>query len=96
MDSRSEASPLCIFLEGRLLPTPEVVPFRLTRDLVHALGPMGLEAGFTRAAESALQAFSSGSDIIVTLLEVGLVSSPFRVLLIRPPIGAGGSLRRLI
>lgn len=50
-----------------------MVPFRLTRDLVHALGPLGVEAGFVRAAESALRAFSSGSDIILTLLEVGTV-----------------------
>ncbi|VDN26550.1 unnamed protein product [Dibothriocephalus latus] len=58
------------FDQGRLLPTPEVVPFRLTRDLVHALGPLGPEAGFTVAAESALLAFASGADVIITLLEV--------------------------
>ncbi|KAM3177162.1 hypothetical protein ACTXT7_005076 [Hymenolepis weldensis] len=58
------------FDQGRLLPTPEMVPFRLTRDLVHALGPLGVETGFVGAAESALRAFSSGSEIILTLLEV--------------------------
>ncbi|VDM30897.1 unnamed protein product [Hydatigera taeniaeformis] len=58
------------FDQGRLMPTPEVVPFRLTRDLVHALGPLGVEVGFVGTAELALCAFSSGSEIILTLLEV--------------------------
>lgn len=58
------------FDQGRLMPTPEMVPFRLTRDLVHALGPLGVEVGFVSIAESALCAFSSGSEIILTLLEV--------------------------
>ncbi|KAM7542492.1 hypothetical protein Aperf_G00000017064 [Anoplocephala perfoliata] len=58
------------FDQGRLMPTPEVVPFRLTRDLVHALGPLGVETGFVGAAESALRAFSSASEVILTLLEV--------------------------
>ncbi|VDO02604.1 unnamed protein product, partial [Rodentolepis nana] len=60
------------FDQGRLLPTPEMVPFRLTRDISHALGPLGVETGFVGAAEYALRAFSSGSEIILTLLEVGL------------------------
>ncbi|CDS37595.1 serine protein kinase ATM [Echinococcus multilocularis] len=58
------------FDQGRLMPTPEMVPFRLTRDLVHALGPLGVEVGFVSIAESALCAFSSDSEIILTLLEV--------------------------
>ncbi|KAL5970596.1 Serine-protein kinase ATM [Taenia solium] len=58
------------FDQGRLMPTPEMVPFRLTRDLVHALGPLGVEVGFVGTAELVLCAFSSGSDIILTLLEV--------------------------
>lgn len=60
------------FPQGRLLPTPEVVPFRLTRDLVHALGPLGVESGFVGSAELALRVFSSGSEVILTLLEVSL------------------------
>ncbi|THD24965.1 ATM serine/threonine kinase [Fasciola hepatica] len=58
------------FDQGRLLPTPEMVPFRLTRDLVHALGPLGLQAGFTPAAEVVLAALRTGSDVILTLLQV--------------------------
>ncbi|CAH8679444.1 unnamed protein product [Schistosoma rodhaini] len=58
------------FDQGRLLPTPEMVPFRLTRDLVHALGPLGLQTGFIPAAETVLRELRNGSDVILTLLQV--------------------------
>ncbi|RTG90970.1 uncharacterized protein DC041_0005125, partial [Schistosoma bovis] len=58
-----------ILMKGRLLPTPEMVPFRLTRDLVHALGPLGLQTGFIPAAEAVLRELRNGSDVILTLLQ---------------------------
>ncbi|CAH8669535.1 unnamed protein product [Dicrocoelium dendriticum] len=58
------------FDQGRLLPTPEAVPFRLTRDLVHALGPLGLEGAFIPAAEIVLTELRNASDVILTLLQV--------------------------
>ncbi|CAH8567416.1 unnamed protein product [Schistosoma turkestanicum] len=58
------------FDQGRLLPTPEMVPFRLTRDLVHALGPLGLQTRFIPAAEAVLRELRNGSDVIITLLQV--------------------------
>ncbi|CAH8669060.1 unnamed protein product [Heterobilharzia americana] len=58
------------FDQGRLLPTPETVPFRLTRDLVHALGPLGLQTGFIPAAEAVLRKLREGSNVILTLLQV--------------------------
>jgi len=36
------------FEQGWLLPTPEIVPFRLSRDMVDGLGPLGLEGLFKR------------------------------------------------
>lgn len=36
------------FEQGKLLPTPEKVPFRLTRDLVDGFGPCGVEGSFKR------------------------------------------------
>ena len=36
------------FEQGRNLPTPETVPFRLTRDLVDAMGVAGVEGVFRR------------------------------------------------
>ena len=34
------------FEQGRILPTPETIPFRLTRDVVDGLGPSGVEGTF--------------------------------------------------
>ncbi len=36
------------FEQGRILPTPETVPFRLTRDIVDGFGPSGVEGTFRR------------------------------------------------
>uniref|UniRef100_A0A0R3WST4 PI3K/PI4K domain-containing protein n=1 Tax=Hydatigena taeniaeformis TaxID=6205 RepID=A0A0R3WST4_HYDTA len=41
----------CVFNTGLTLPWPERVPFRLTRSLVHAMGPTGFEGTFRRCAE---------------------------------------------
>ena len=36
------------FEQGEILPTPETVPFRLTRDIEDAMGPSGVEGVFRR------------------------------------------------
>jgi serine-protein kinase ATM len=36
------------FEQGRILPTPETVPFRLTRDIVDGMGVAGVEGVFRR------------------------------------------------
>lgn len=36
------------FEQGRTLPTPETVPFRLTRDFVDAMGVSGVEGAFKK------------------------------------------------
>ena len=36
------------FEHGRILPTPETVPFRLTRDVVDGMGVCGVEGVFRR------------------------------------------------
>ena len=36
------------FEQGRILPTPETVPFRLTRDIVDAMGVAGVEGVYRR------------------------------------------------
>lgn len=79
------------------MPTPEMVPFRLTRDLVHALGPLGVEVGFVSTAEIVLCAFSSGSEIILTLLEVELlVQFPFHFLASRLDLPAISACSRCV
>eukprot|EP00127_Corallochytrium_limacisporum_P002540 Clim_evm97s128 gene=Clim_evmTU97s128 len=41
----------CLFLKGGELRVPEVVPFRLTRQVVDGLGPTGIEGGFRKSCE---------------------------------------------
>ncbi len=36
------------FEQGKVLPTPETVPFRLTRDIVDGMGISGVEGVFRR------------------------------------------------
>ena len=43
------------FEQSKILPTPETVPFRLTRDIIDGFGPCGVEGTFRKAAEATLK-----------------------------------------
>ena len=58
------------FEQGRVLPVPEVVPFRLTRDLVDAMGCTETEGVFRRCCEFTLEALRNESYSIMTILDV--------------------------
>ncbi|KAL8785072.1 MAG: hypothetical protein Q9213_003577 [Squamulea squamosa] len=58
------------FEQGRILPVPEVVPFRLTRDLVDGMGITGTEGTFRRCCEFTLEALRNESYSIMTILDV--------------------------
>lgn len=58
------------FEQGRVLPVPEVVPFRLTRDLVDGMGITGTEGVFRRCCEFTLEALRNESYSIMTILDV--------------------------
>ncbi|WVQ74425.1 hypothetical protein IAR50_004026 [Cryptococcus sp. DSM 104548] len=58
------------FEAGTLLPIAENVPFRLTDDLVDALGIAGVEGVMRRCSQLALQVLIDSSDVILTILEV--------------------------
>lgn len=58
------------FEAGRVLTIPEVVPFRLTRDVVDGMGVMGVEGVFRRCCEFTLEALRNNRDAIMTLLNV--------------------------
>jgi ataxia telangiectasia mutated family protein len=58
------------FDQGKLLPTPERVPFRLTRDMVDGMGITGVEGVFRRTCEKTLQVLRNESDILLSILEV--------------------------
>lgn len=58
------------FEQGRVLPVPEVVPFRLTRDLVDGMGIAKTEGVFRRCCEFTLEALRQESYSIMTILDV--------------------------
>ncbi|KAF8480561.1 hypothetical protein JB92DRAFT_3041117 [Gautieria morchelliformis] len=58
------------FDQGKLLPIPELVPFRLTADIVDGLGTAGTEGVFRRCAEETLRVLRAESGVITTVLEV--------------------------
>jgi len=58
------------FEMGRVLPVPEVVPFRLTRDVVDGMGITGTEGVFRRCCEFTLDALREEMYSIMTILDV--------------------------
>ncbi|WPH01965.1 Hypothetical protein R9X50_00481900 [Acrodontium crateriforme] len=58
------------FEAGRVLPVPELVPFRLTRDIVDGMGATKTEGIFRRCCEFTLEALREDKDGIMTLLNV--------------------------
>ncbi|KAJ9613591.1 Serine/threonine-protein kinase tel1 [Cladophialophora chaetospira] len=58
------------FEAGRVLPVPEVVPFRLTRDLVDGMGLTGVEGVFRRCCNFTLEALRRDQEAIMTILDV--------------------------
>ena len=58
------------FETGRLLPTPEKVPFRLTRDLVDGMGVAGVEGRFRRACERTLSVLRHSRQVVLTIVRV--------------------------
>jgi serine-protein kinase ATM len=53
-----------------MLPVPETVPFRLTRDLVDGLGIAGSDGPFLRGSTFALTVFRQEEETILTFLDV--------------------------
>ena len=58
------------FEQGRVLPVPELVPFRLTRDLVDGMGITKTEGVFRRCCEFTMEALRNESYSIMTILDV--------------------------
>ena len=66
------------FEQGKILPTPERIPFRLTQDIVDGFGPCGVEGTFRRSCEVTLNVLKAHRDVVMTLLEV-LMFDPLRL-----------------
>ncbi|RYP92132.1 hypothetical protein DL770_001713 [Monosporascus sp. CRB-9-2] len=58
------------FEMGRVLPVPELVPFRLTRDIADGMGVTKTEGVFRRCCEFTLDALREETYSIMTILDV--------------------------
>lgn len=58
------------FDQGKRLPIPETVPFRLTRDIVDGFGITGVEGVFKRSCEHTFRVLRSNKDHILSILDV--------------------------
>jgi phosphatidylinositol kinase/protein kinase (PI-3 family) len=63
------------FEAGKRLPTPELVPFRLTRSIVDGFGVTGVEGVFRRCCEQTLRVLRTNANTLMTVLRV-LVHDP--------------------
>lgn len=58
------------FEQARVLPTPEKVPFRLTRDVVAGFGVSGIDGVFRKSCEKTMEVLRQNKSTIITILEV--------------------------
>ena len=58
------------FEQGKTLPTPETVPFRLTRDVVDGMGVAGVEGVFRRSCEKTMEVMRASHEELRTIVEV--------------------------
>uniref|UniRef100_A0AAX7TJ54 Serine/threonine-protein kinase ATR n=1 Tax=Astatotilapia calliptera TaxID=8154 RepID=A0AAX7TJ54_ASTCA len=62
----------CLFNKGETFDVPEVVPFRLTRNMVHAMGPMGIEGLFRQACEVTIRLMRDQREPLMSVLKTFL------------------------
>ncbi|XP_062471298.1 serine-protein kinase ATM [Pezoporus occidentalis] len=65
------------FEQGKILPTPETVPFRLTRDIVDGMGITGVEGVFRRCCEKTMAVMRNNQEALLTIVEVLLYDPLF-------------------
>ena len=65
----------CLFNKGETLTVPEVVPFRLTHNMVDAFGPVGIEGPYRIACEISLRVMRDEKDVLMSMLRP-FVSDP--------------------
>lgn len=59
----------CLFEKGQTFEIPERVPFRLTQNMVDALGVTGVDGVFRRAAEVSMAILRDNKDSLMSVLE---------------------------
>ena len=58
-----------IFDKGLNLPRPEVVPFRLTANMLDAFGPSGADGVYTAGLQTAMRTLRDNRDTLLSVLE---------------------------
>ncbi|XP_050594170.1 serine-protein kinase ATM isoform X2 [Bombus affinis] len=66
------------FEQGKVLPVPETIPFRLTRNIVDGMGVSGVEGTMRHCCEKTLTVLRDQRQIIITLLQVLLYDPLFK------------------
>lgn len=59
----------CLFEKGKRLPVPEIVPFRLTPNLLDALGIIGTEGTFKKSSEVTLALMRRNEVALMNVIE---------------------------
>jgi phosphatidylinositol kinase/protein kinase (PI-3 family) len=55
---------------GKVLRIPEIVPFRLTRDIVDGMGLMGTQGTFRSCCEETLRVLRMNEELLMTVMQV--------------------------
>ncbi|CAH2351301.1 serine/threonine-protein kinase Tel1p [[Candida] railenensis] len=58
------------FDQGKRLPIPETVPFRLTRDIIDGFGITGVEGTFRKSCEHSFRVLRNNKDHVLAILDV--------------------------
>ena len=58
-----------LFDKGLNLPKPEVVPFRLTPNMIDAFGPTGAEGLYASGLQTAMRTLRDNRDTLLSVLE---------------------------
>jgi serine/threonine-protein kinase ATR len=59
----------CLFNKGESLGVPEIVPFRLTHNMVEAMGPIGYEGIYRKVCEVSLGVLRDYRESLLTILK---------------------------
>jgi serine/threonine-protein kinase ATR len=57
------------FFKGETLGVPEIVPFRLTHNMIEAMGPLGYEGIFRKICEVSLKILRDYKEPLTTILK---------------------------
>lgn len=67
----------CLFYKGLTFDKPEKVPFRLTPQMVDALGPLGYEGTFRQVCEVTMRQLRDNKDTLLSVLETFVYDPAF-------------------